>query len=102
MTTKSRPPLAFNFLHFARMDAIVESEESSKYMIYTVNTNSIDSAINIADAYLNKNIDLSHCKILVISEDVAKEALRLAAQKLPVQAKFVRRETEVGGDKVEK
>jgi len=37
-----------------------------------------------------------------VSEDVAKEALRLAAQKLPVQAKFVRRETEVGGDKVEK
>ena len=51
------------------------SEESSKYMIYTVNTNSIDSAINIADAYLNKNIDLSHCKILVISEDVAKEGI---------------------------
>ena len=37
-----------------------------------------------------------------VTEDVAKEALRLAAQKLPVQAKFVRRETEVGGDKVEK
>ena len=37
-----------------------------------------------------------------VSEDVAKEALRLAAQKLPVQAKFVRRETEVGGDQGEK
>ena len=33
-----------------------------------------------------------------VSEDVAKEALRLAAQKLPVQTKFVKRETEVGGD----
>ena len=37
-----------------------------------------------------------------VTEDVAKEALRLAAQKLPVQAKFVRRETEVGGDQGEK
>ena len=36
-----------------------------------------------------------------VSEDVAREALRLAAQKLPVQAKFVKRETEVGGDQVE-
>lgn len=36
-----------------------------------------------------------------VSEDVAKEALRLAAQKLPVQTKFIRRETEVGGDQVE-
>ena len=33
-----------------------------------------------------------------VSEDVAREALRLAAQKLPVQTKFVKRESEVGGD----
>ena len=36
-----------------------------------------------------------------VSEEVAREALRLAAQKLPVQAKFVKRETEIGGDQVE-
>ena len=34
-----------------------------------------------------------------VTEEVAREALRLAAQKLPVQTKFVRRESEVGGDK---
>ena len=34
-----------------------------------------------------------------VSEETAREALRLAAQKLPVQAKFVKRENnEVGGD----
>ena len=33
-----------------------------------------------------------------VSEEVAREALRLAAQKLPVQTKFVKRETEVGGE----
>ena len=31
-------------------------------------------------------------EIAEVSEDVAKEALRLAAQKLPVQCKFVKRE----------
>ena len=36
-----------------------------------------------------------------VSEEVAREALRLAAQKLPVQTKFIKRETEVGGDKDE-
>ena len=36
-----------------------------------------------------------------VSEDVAREALRLAAQKLPVQTKFVKRETVIGGDQVE-
>ena len=33
-----------------------------------------------------------------VAEETAREALRLAAQKLPVQTKFVRRENEVGGD----
>ncbi len=37
-------------------------------------------------------------EIAGISEDVAKEALRLAAQKLPVKTKFVTKNTEVGGD----
>ena len=36
-----------------------------------------------------------------VSEEVAREALRLAAQKLPVQAKFVKRESTIGGDQVE-
>ena len=37
-------------------------------------------------------------EIAGVSEEVAREALRLAAQKLPVQTKFVKRENEIGGD----
>ena len=33
-----------------------------------------------------------------VPEETAREALRLAAQKLPVQTKFLKREIEVGGD----
>ena len=33
-----------------------------------------------------------------VSEDIAKEALRLAAHKLPVKTKFVARENNQGGD----
>jgi large subunit ribosomal protein L16 len=40
-------------------------------------------------------------EIAGVSEEVAREALRLAAHKLPVQTKFVKREIEVGGDQVE-
>ncbi len=36
-----------------------------------------------------------------VAEDVAKEALRLAGSKLSVKTKFVKKETEVGGDKDE-
>ena len=33
-----------------------------------------------------------------VSEEVAREALRLAANKLSVKCKFVKKETEIGGD----
>ena len=33
-----------------------------------------------------------------VTEDIAREAMRLAANKLPVKTKFVVRENEVGGD----
>ena len=36
-----------------------------------------------------------------VTEDIAKEALRLAANKLPVSSKFVARENKVGGEKVD-
>ena len=37
-------------------------------------------------------------EIAGVSEEVAREALRLAAHKLPVRTKFVAREIEVGGN----
>lgn len=33
-----------------------------------------------------------------VSEELAREAMRLAANKLPIKTKFVKREIEVGGD----
>ena len=38
------------------------------------------------------------CEMAGVAEDVAKEALRLAANKLSVKCKFVKKETEIGGD----
>ena len=38
-------------------------------------------------------------EIAGVTEELAKEAMRLAANKLPIKTKFVRKETiEVGGD----
>lgn len=51
------------------------SESSSNYIIQTMETDSLDSAINIANSYINKSINLSHCKILVISEEIAKNGV---------------------------
>lgn len=51
------------------------SDTSSNYIINTVETDSLDSAINISNAFVNKDINLSHCKILVLSEDIAKNGV---------------------------
>ena len=40
-------------------------------------------------------------EIAGVSEEVAREALRLAASKLSVKTKFVKKETEIGGDEDE-
>lgn len=52
------------------------TEQSSDYKIYTVDCNSIDSGINILNNYLNKKISLSHCSVVVFSEDIAKEGIK--------------------------
>ena len=40
-------------------------------------------------------------EIAGVAEETAREALRLAANKLSVKCKFVKKETEIGGDNVE-
>ena len=47
--------------------------EASQYSIYSVETETIDSAITILNNYLNKKINLSHCTVLVISEELCKQ-----------------------------
>jgi spore germination protein KC len=46
---------------------------SNSFEIYTMECDSLDTAINITNTFLNKDITLSHCKVLVISEEQAKE-----------------------------
>lgn len=53
------------------------SEQSSpQYVVNTMETESLDTAINVANAFTNKDINLSHCKILVISEELAKQGIQ--------------------------
>ena len=50
-------------------------DTASNYIIQTMDTDSIDSALNIANSYINKTINLSHCKILLVSEEIAKQGV---------------------------
>lgn len=51
------------------------SSQSSSYEIYSVEAKTIEEAINILDNYLNKQINLSHCSAIVISEELAKKGI---------------------------
>ena len=52
------------------------TSQATNYRIYTVETDSLDSSINIVNGYVNKNVSLSHCKLLLLSEDIAKEGIK--------------------------
>ena len=48
------------------------SGESAPSVIDSVKANSIDSAINLMNAYVSKEINLSHCKVIVIPQELAQ------------------------------
>ncbi len=52
------------------------SSQSSEYQLYSVEGQTIDECISILDNYLNKEINLSHCSAIVISEDLAKQGIQ--------------------------
>ena len=45
--------------------------ESSDTAIDTIEATSLESGISLANSYISKRINLSHCKVIVISEQVA-------------------------------
>lgn len=49
------------------------NSEPQPSFIHTVDASSISSAINLLDSYMSKRINLSHCKVVVFSEEFAKE-----------------------------
>ena len=48
-----------------------DSSESSDVITNSVDAASLDSAISLMNTYVSKEINLSHCKIIVISEELA-------------------------------
>ena len=51
------------------------SNQEVKILEDSVDTNSIPNAINIMNSYLARKIDLSHCRNIIFSEDIAKNGI---------------------------
>lgn len=52
-----------------------ESSQSDKSIVNSVECNSIESGINIMNSYISKEINLAHCKAVVISEKLANQGI---------------------------
>lgn len=52
-----------------------ESSLQTKPVLNSVECSSITNGINIMNAYLGKKVNLSHCKLIIFSEELAKEGI---------------------------
>ena len=52
-----------------------ENASEAKPVLNSVVCSSITNGINIMNAYLGKKVNLSHCKLFVFSEEIAKEGI---------------------------
>ena len=47
------------------------SSDSADTVIDTVDCSSVESGISLANSFVSKKLNLAHCKVIVISEEVA-------------------------------
>lgn len=66
--------VSFQFTDTSSFSSDGGSNDSSA-IINTVEANSIESATNLLNSYIGKNINLAHCKVIVFSEEIAKSGL---------------------------
>lgn len=62
---------------FTNMTSPTESgtSEKSPSIVNSVEASSIGSAINLMNTYIDKRLNLSHCKVIVFSEDIANKGI---------------------------
>lgn len=62
---------------FSTTNAISEAGTSQKTpsLIKSVEASSLSSAINLMDSYMGKEINMSHCKVIIFSEELAYEGI---------------------------
>jgi spore germination protein KC len=60
---------------FVSLTPSSEGTSETEPVFDTVECSSITNSINIMNAYLGKKINLSHCKLIIFSEELAQEGI---------------------------
>lgn len=67
--------ITFQFSKSSASSESGSSNEKSPIIINSVEANSIDSAINIMNSYMARELNLSHCRLFIFSEEVAANGI---------------------------
>lgn len=67
--------VTFEFIKPTSSSGEGSSGETSPTIINSVEANSFDTAINLMNTYVSKEINLSHCKTIVMSESLASNGI---------------------------
>lgn len=54
-----------------------DSSTSPDTVIDSIESSSVESGISLANSFVSKKLNFSHCKVLVISEEIACESRNL-------------------------
>lgn len=73
-STSNNLKVSFQFTDTSAYSSEGDSGSNST-IINTVEAQSLESSVNLLNSYVGKNINLAHCKVIVFSEEIAKNGL---------------------------
>lgn len=74
--------ITFEFMDTSSFSKEGASSDSKSAIVDTVNATSINSAINLLNAYIGKEVNLSHCKVVVFSDKLAEKGIHSEVSEL--------------------
>lgn len=72
---KAKMKVSLQFTKSSSFSPQSSSEDSSNIVLVSAEADSIFSGINLLNSYIGKEINLSHCSLVVFSEEFAKEGI---------------------------
>ena len=71
-TDKSKIKISFQFVNPSALGQQNSASDSPSSIVNSVESTSINSAINLMNVYIGKELNLAHCKVIVFSEKFAE------------------------------
>ncbi len=74
ISDKNHLQISFQFTNASSVSESGTSEQAPS-IIYSVDASSISSGINLINTYIGKSVNLSHCKVIAFSEEIASQGI---------------------------